>query len=191
MLRQQVSWAGLASLALALFIAGCDDDDDDGLTGVGSTRVFRQIERLGNPLVSEVTFPKRDHGFHNSTAPSADSANGFHLIVQGFVDTFRPGATVPALGGAPLGEAIAGVLIPDALIVQTDRDGSTAGWLSWAVADGYGGRRLTDDVVDVGLMAIFGPLLSPDAPIAGLSTDNVPLNDKEFLTTFPYLATPH
>jgi hypothetical protein len=98
---------------------------------------------------------------------------------------------VPALGGAALGEVIAGVLIPDALIVQTDRDPSTAGWLSWAVADGYGGRRLTDDAVDVGLLAIFGPLLSPDNPIPGLSTDNVPVNDMEFSTTFPYLATPH
>ena len=38
-------------------------------------RTFNQIERLGNPLVSEVTLEKRDHGFHNSGEPSTDRAN--------------------------------------------------------------------------------------------------------------------
>ena len=47
--------------------------------------------------------------------------------------------------------------------------------------------KLTDDVVDAGLMAIFGPLLDPSNVSPGLSTDNVP-SDSPFATTFPYIA---
>ena len=52
-------------------------------------------------------------------------------------------------------------------------------------------RRLADDVVDAGLMAIFGPLLSQNNVSPGLTTDNVGENDRPFQTTFPYLADPH
>jgi hypothetical protein len=76
------------------------------------------------------------------------------------------------------------------LVVQTDKDPATAGWLSWALANGWGGRKLTDDVVDAGLQAIFGPLLSPVNVSPGLASDNVNANDKPFLTTFPYYAPP-
>ncbi len=158
----------------------CDDGNDGGV-GPVTDRTFSQIERLGNPLVSEVTFPKRDHGFHNTTSPATDVGNGFRTKVAAFIT---------GVGGrqAQLANTIASVLVPDALIVQTDRPGSSAGWLTWALANGYGGRRLTDDVVDAGLDVIFGDLLSPTGAIPGLSTDNVPANDRPFSNTFPYLA---
>jgi hypothetical protein len=85
---------------------------------------------------------------------------------------------------------IAAVLLPDMLIVQTNKAGSTAGWLTWALADGYGGRKLADDVVDAGLSAIFGPLLSPANVTTQLTTDNISANDRAFASTFPYLAAP-
>ena len=73
---------------------------------------------------------------------------------------------------------------------------ATAGWLSWALANGYGGRKLTDDVVDLGLSAIFSSFLNPTnaycAPFQlPLCTDNVGANDVAFSATFPYLAAPH
>ena len=69
------------------------------------------------------------------------------------------------------------------------RTPDSVGWLSWAFG-GYGGRALTDDVVDIGLMAIFGGLLGVDLEhiSPGLSTDNVNSNDAAFLNAFPYLA---
>ncbi|MCU0626865.1 MAG: DUF4331 domain-containing protein [Gemmatimonadaceae bacterium] len=85
---------------------------------------------------------------------------------------------------------LATVLLPDMLIVQTNRAPNTAGWLTWALADGYGGRRLPEDVVDAGLAAIFGTLLSNQNVSPQLASDNVNANDKPFLTTFPYLAEP-
>lgn len=173
----------LAALALGAALAAGACDGDDELAAPASERVFNQIERLGNPLVSEVTFPKRDHGFHNTTGPSTDIANGFRAKVASFVTTVA--------GRKPeLANTLASVLIPDMLIVRTDRPGSTAGWLSWALADGYGGRKLTDDVVDAGLMAIFGPLLDRDNVSPGLTSDHVNANDKPFSPTFPYLAEP-
>lgn len=175
----------LAMLSLAIpVLAACSDNDDNNnggpITGPSTTRVYTQIERLGNPLVSEVFFMKRDHGLHNTTAPSTDVANGFGTKIKAFTDSFNRGATI--------GNTLAAVLVPDMLLVFPNRAGNTAGWLSWALANGYGGRKLTDDVVDAGLTATFGNLLDPSATVlAGLTSDNVPMSTRSFLPSFPYL----
>jgi hypothetical protein len=173
--------AVLAPLALSLSAAACGDDET--AAGPDLDRVYNQIERLGNPLVSEVTLAKRNHGFHNTGTPSTDVAN-HRTELEAFITGFgRP---------VELAQTISSVLLPDMLRVQTDRAGNTSGWLTWALADGYGGRNLTDDVVDAGLMAIFGTLLNATGALpAAYHTDNVGANNKAFLTTFPYLATPN
>jgi hypothetical protein len=51
------------------------------------------------------------------------------------------------------------------------------------------GRALADDVIDTELFLIFGGPTGTSNP--GLTKDNVNANDKAFLNTFPYLATPH
>jgi hypothetical protein len=176
--------AALAALSLALVVGACsDDDDDNNTTGPAGDRVYVQIERLGNPLVSEVTLAKRNHSFHNAGAPSTDVANHAAELRSFVMGVAGREATVA--------NTLASVLLPDMLIIQTNKAGSSAGWLSWALADGYGGRRLTDDVVDAGLAALFGSLLSNRNVTTALSTDNVSANDKQFSTSFPYLATPH
>jgi hypothetical protein len=77
------------------------------------------------------------------------------------------------------------------LMVFPNRAGSGAGWLSWALAAGYGGRKLNDDVVDAGLTAIFGNLLDANAAVLpGLTSDNVPMSVRSFSATFPYLEAP-
>lgn len=92
-----------------------------------------------------------------------------------------------------LANTLAAVLLPDMLIVQTDKAASTAGWLTWLpqLGNGWGGRKLADDVVDLGLLAIFGDPFGIDPAGAagkqGLTKDNV-ASDSPFLTTFPYLA---
>jgi hypothetical protein len=174
-------WTATAIVALSLVATACGDDDDT-TTGPSGDRVYNQIERLGNPLVSEVTLAKRNHGFHNTGMPSTDVAN--HAAeLSAFV-------TNVAGREAAVGSTLAAVLLPDMLIIQTDKPAATAGWLTWALADGYGGRKLNDDVVDAGLAALFGSLLNPNNVSPGLTTDNVNANDKAFSTAFPYLATP-
>ncbi|HEU4629235.1 MAG TPA: DUF4331 family protein [Gemmatimonadaceae bacterium] len=176
----------LAVALLALSAAAACDDDDDGGAIFGPeapNRVFRQIDRLGNPLVSEVFLEKRSHGFHNAGMPSTDVAT-FKAPLEAFVATVAGRNTT-------VQTTLSGVLLPDMLIVQTDKPAASAGWLTWALADGYGGRKLTDDVVDAGLAAIFGPLLSTENVSPGLASDNLAANDEAFGTAFPYLAEPH
>jgi hypothetical protein len=174
--------APLAALALVI-VAGACDNETRTIFGPDANRVYVQVERLGNPLVSEVMFPKRNHGFHNSGQPATDVAN-FKNDVEAFVRDVAGRRTV-------VQTTLSSVLLPDMLLVQTQKSPSTAGWLTWALADGYGGRKLTDDVVDAGLMAIFGSLLDSENVSPGLATDNVNANDRAFSATFPYLAEPH
>ncbi|HUR92231.1 MAG TPA: DUF4331 family protein [Gemmatimonadaceae bacterium] len=175
--------------AVLLVVAVTACDDDDNILDPNASRVFNQIERLGNPLVSEVFFPKRDHGLHNTKGPDADPltmpAGGTDVPghVRTFVASFGRSVTIQ--------NTLATVLSPDMLMVFPNRAGSTAGWLSWALANGYGGRKLSDDVVDAGLSAVFGTLVDPNAgTVAGLTSDNVPPSVRSFGTTFPYLETP-
>lgn len=168
----------LAPLALTLAASACTNTEE--VLRPNTERVYDQIDRLGNPLVSEVTISKRNHPFYNSGTPATDVAN-FRTELEAFVTSFgRP---------TSLAQTLSGVLLPDMLIVDTSKPGSGAGWLTWALANGYGGRRLSDDVVDAGLQAIFGSLITSTGALpAGLQTDNVNANNKAFLSTFPYLA---
>lgn len=170
----------LPFLLVALLAAACSDNNDTMTTPVDNTpRAFNQVQRLGNPLVSEVFLAKRSHALHGSTGPASDVANIRPELVNFVATVAGRNATVQ--------NTLATVLLPDMLIVQTDKDPTTAGWLSWALANGYGGRKLTDDVVDAGLMAIFGSLLDPNNVSIGLTTDNV-ASDSPFIQAFPYLA---
>ncbi|HEY4304395.1 MAG TPA: DUF4331 family protein [Gemmatimonadaceae bacterium] len=174
----------LAGVAL-LGAAACSDNNTTGPT-TSSTRTYNQVQRLGNPLVSEVFLTKKDHPFHGSVGPADDAAD-FTASVKGFVAAFRPNATT-------LQTTLASVLLPDMLIVQTNKATTSAGWLSWALADGWGGRKLTDDVVDTGLSAIFSDLLDPTQAVCKpgalpLCTDNIATHST-FTTTFPYLGAP-
>jgi hypothetical protein len=186
--------AGSALVALVL-ATGCSGDGTPTAVGdpnaalaggASESRVYDQIDFLGNPLVAEVTIVKANHDAYNRTMPYAS-------------ETYRPQTEsfIVGVAGRPAAYAqvVSSVLYKDMLIVDASKPATSAGWLSWALSNGYGGRKLTDDVVDIGLFAIFSTLLSPDgascAPGAlPLCTDNVSANDKTFLSTFPYLAAP-
>ena len=173
------------ALATVLLAFGACSNDNNNSTGP-STREYNQVQRLGNPLVSEVFLAKKDHAFHGSVGPSEDVA-AFAPTVKAFPAAFGRDAVI--------GNTLASVLLPDMLIVQLDKDPATAGWLSWALANGYGGRKLSDDVVDAGLTAIFGPLLGDpthkvcDNFALPLCTDNVP-DPGRHSDAFPYLLPP-
>ena len=61
------------------------------------------------------------------------------------------------------------------------------------------GRRLADDVTDIELRAVacgYGAILNEALGLCNLSPNNaigdgVDTNDRPFLGTFPYVATPH
>jgi hypothetical protein len=196
----------LAALALGVAVVGCGDtrgqptrsasitgpnmsqsndqgDDDD--QGDDNT-IYDQTDFLGNPLVSEVTIVKANHAAYNHTQPYNTAT--FRPQTEAFVTSFgRPQALATVLGS---------VLYPDMIVVDASKNPNTAGWLSWALAGGWGGRKLSDDVVDVALTAVFSTLLNPTGALCApfqlpLCTDNVGSNDAAFSSTFPYLAAPH
>lgn len=181
---------GVAAFAL---IAACSDDvvstaplnpsTDVSAVRSNESRVYAQLDRLANPLVSEVMVVKALHGKYNFGIPSTDVGEWTDDIT-GFVNGVA--------GRSPAyASAIAGALLPDMLLTYPKRDGTPVFWLSW-VFGGYGGRSLPDDVVDIGLGAIFGTLLGNTNNVTpGLTTDNVNANDAAFRSTFPYLAAAH
>ena len=189
-------------LGLALVIGACSDDNTG--TSPNPNRTYNQVQRLGNPLISEVLLDKRSHPTHGSIGPDQDAAligpEIFGHLVLGSPTTFagRDSGYVGVLAGA---------LLPDMLIVQTDKDptaASGAGWLTWLplapFSNGYGGRKLDDDVVDLALLAVFGDPFGadPSHTTPSLTTDNVACGNcaagpepTKFTTTFPYLAAPN
>jgi hypothetical protein len=172
-----------AILATGLTAAACSDDDN-GNAGPSAPRMYNQVQRLGNPLVSEVLLSKRSHPTHGSIGPDQDGT----LVAPEVVDFLT---TVAGRDPAYI-NAIAPALIPDVLVVDTSKDPSTASWLSTTLSAGWGGRRLQDDVVDLALTAVFGSALGDAAHATPeLTTDNVGFDSPAVTSTFPYLAPPN
>jgi len=183
-----------ALMAFALVVAACSEDNRSagGLAGPEVSNaalqqvVYTQVEQLGKPLVSEVTILKERHDLYDRTMPY--NTEEFRPETEAFI--VEVGARPPEFAAA-----VAAALYPDVLNVDTSKDPATAGYLSNALAGGFGGRKLTDDVVDISLTAVFSYLLGLEghscAPFElPLCTDNVGANDKPFTSTFPYLAPP-
>ncbi|HET7736130.1 MAG TPA: DUF4331 domain-containing protein [Nocardioidaceae bacterium] len=163
---------------------------------------FRQVSRLGMPLVNEVVIPLKDKDRFNASKPSNDTQ-------------FLSYVTKPEL--PKLIEAVYGVNAPqqprnDLVSVfltgveglnqprnvtpseqlrlnmttpvtgEPDRLGVIGG-------DNQGfpnGRRLADDVIDIALQVVEGELVGSPNDLG----DGVNANDKAFSNTFPYLALP-
>ena len=170
--------------AVSLASAACSDDN----TSPTTPRMYNQVQRLGNPLVSEVLLSKRSHPTHGSIGPDQDGI----LVAPEVVDFLT---TVAGRDPAYI-QAIAPALIPDVLVVDTSKDPSSAavGWLTWLpqLGGGYGGRKLQDDVADLALTAVFGSALGDAAHATPeLTTDNVAFDSPGVTTAFPYLAVPN
>jgi hypothetical protein len=187
-------WALTLTITVAAFAAAsCSDDDGDGGNGPAEPRAYNQIQRLGNPLVSEVLLSKRSHPTHGAIGPEDDVA-----LIGAEALGFLTGPGSVAGRSAEYANTLGGALLPDMLIVQTDKDPATAGWLTWLplapFANGYGGRKLDDDVVDLALLAVFGDPFGADPDGAAgkeaLTTDNVG-TDSPVLSAFPYVGAPN
>lgn len=191
------SWARrLPLMMVTMFALAACSDNENGITALGADMtadeaddpnvVYDQVEFLGNPLVSEVTISKANHDAYNRTQPYNSATFGPQSLA--FINAFR--GAQPAVANT-----LGAVLYPDMLVVESSRNPATAGWLSWALAAGWGGRKLSDDVVDAGLSAIFGKIVTATGAYCDnfalpLCTDNVGVNDKAFSSSFPYLAAP-
>ena len=166
---------------------------------------YHQQDRLARPAVNEVlaTVSNLRHHINNTDNPTDDSGQ-LKTDILSFM-------TFPAGRSTAIKNALAAVLVPDVMIADLSQMGVPAAYLGVETqglsGSKFGGRALTDDVVDIDLMAIFGPLIPklsalnpnlfggviPDDgnELPTFETDNVGPGDKVFLNTFPYLGVPH
>lgn len=172
----------LLTIAFAGSILGisCNKNDDPTPTPV----VFYEIQdQMARPAINTVfNAVAADKEAFNMTVPSAMGA-AFQSKFQARLLALNPGYTTNAL---TLDAAtFTTLLATDVLNVSTSNTIPTTFFDGTNVLTG---RALTDDVIDTELLLIFGGPTGTSNP--GLTKDNVNSNDKAFLASFPYLATP-
>lgn len=175
---------GLALVATLLI--SCDKESLPG-EGMGVDNnpnlegTYVQEDQMGRPAVNTVFVSAGSKDEFNVTIPSEQSAS-FQPMFESTLLALNPGYTTNALGMDA--STFTGALATDVLNVSLD--GTTTFYDGTNVLTG---RALTDDVITVELLLIFG---GPDfSENPDFSDDHVDSNDKEFLPSFPYLASPH
>ncbi len=171
--------AMLALLSMMTFLS-CDKDDEM-MDDVMNNDMYVQEDQMGRPAINTVFVTSADKDAFNTTTPSRQG-DAFASKFETQLLALNPGYTTNALGwDAP---TFTGALATDVLSVSTS--GTTTFFDGVNVLTG---RQLGDDVISVELLLIFG---GPDGSAnPALTNDNVDSNDKAFLNTFPYLASPH
>ncbi len=218
------------AFAAIFALAGCGSGGTSSSTpSLGNPPTFSQLDRLNRPAVNEVFATFSRHDVNNRDNPSDDAANLKTDIGNFMTNVAGRSAQTTAVAQA--------VLIPDVQIADlsgtsTDCIGTAPGTCNnyLGVETGgatqapaglkpFGGRALTDDIVDISLGAIFGNTfaalgLAPDdgneqdgradasypnyagCPSSGcrpvLTSDGVSWQTapKHFTTAFPYLGAP-
>ena len=162
-------------------------------TSTKNGKFYYQQDRLARPVVNEVfaTVANNRHQVNNMDSPKDDK---FQLAND--IESFL---TFPAGRSTAIKNVIKSVLVPDTLMA--DLNGHGAAYLGYetggATGGTFGGRKLTDDVVDISLGIVFGSTipdlgLAPDDfnEIPTLTSDHVGPDGKHFLAGFPYLGDP-
>ncbi|WP_435414815.1 DUF4331 family protein [Polaribacter aestuariivivens] len=170
----------------SLIMVGCSNNDNNEPTPipVDFSGTFMQKDQMGRPAVNTVFVSASSKDEFNVTVPSEQNAkfqSMFEANLKGLSPAFANPGDTNALGLDAA--AFTGLLATDVLNVSLD--GKTTFFDGTNVLTG---RALADDVITVELLLIFGGEDFSENPT--LSDDNVSANDKPFLTSFPYLASP-
>ena len=173
-------------LVSAFTLTSCSSDDNtiivDATPDFSGT--FAQQDQMGRPAVNTVFVSSGNKDSFNVTIPTQQNAafqNMFQTNLTGLSPAFANPGDQNALGQDAA--AFTGLLATDVLNVSLD--GTTTFFDGTNVLTG---RALADDVITVELLLIFGGEDFTENPT--LSDDNVDSNDKPFLSSFPYLASP-
>ncbi len=156
---------------------------------------FMQQDRLARPAINEAlaTVTANRHLINDLDNPTDDHAN--------LANDIYAFMTFPAGRSEAIKAALVSVLVPDVMIANLAATDAKAAYLGVETGgftgSKFGGRALTDDIVDIDLSAVFGGVipalkLAPDdgKELPQFSTDNVgPHTD--LLNVFPYLGNPH
>jgi len=169
-----------------VMLAACQKNSNNDLVEVAKAgggghekEVYVQGDQMARPAINTVFVGAARKNEFNTTTPSAMNA-AFYTDFVNKLNAFGYTSNILGLDASQF----AGVLVTDVL------NASTTGVTSFY--DGthvLTGRALADDVIDVELILIFGGATGASNP--GLTSDHVNGNDKPFLTSFPYMASPH
>jgi hypothetical protein len=146
--------------------------------------IWMQEDQMGRPAINTVLVSSGSKDAFNVTIPSEQGAlfqPMFQANLMGLSPAFNNATDANALGFTA--QQFTTALATDVLTVSLI--GTTTFFDGTNVLTG---RTLADDVITVELLLIFGGEDFTENP--GLSNDNVDANDKEFLNSFPYLASP-
>ncbi|MBV9484243.1 MAG: DUF4331 domain-containing protein [Acidobacteria bacterium] len=159
---------------------------------------WSQVDRVGNPLTVEALIPLPLKDYWNRSKPADDAQFSSFIGDPFFASGILKGVFGLKVPPAPRQDLL-GVFVPDITRINlaipptpADRQnrlgplrGDDAGWP-------VGGRRIGDDVVDIGFRALAGVLVPgfnifPNNALG----DGVNSNDIPYLTRFPFHAPPH
>ncbi len=176
----------LAVTVLSILFIQCSDDDSYNYNNnmVDFSGTYSQKDQMGRPAINTVFVSSGSKDQYNKTTPTNQNA-AFQTMFQTNLEALSPAFANPGDMNA-LGQdsaAFTGLLATDVLGVSTT--GTTTFYDGTNILTG---RNLSDDVITVELLLIFGGEDFSENP--GLSDDHVDSNDKAFLSSFPYLASP-
>ncbi len=175
------------ALAIITIISFSCSNDDNATTPMASddfSGTYVLADQMGRPAVNTVFVSSGSKDMFNTTVPSKQGAmfqNMFETNLKALSPAFANAGDKNALGLDA--KAFTGVLATDVLTVSLD--GKTTFYDGTNVLTG---RDLADDVITVELLLIFGGEDFSENP--SLTDDHVSKNDKTFLKSFPYLASP-
>ncbi|MFT3934612.1 MAG: DUF4331 family protein [Chitinophagaceae bacterium] len=168
--------AAMLLTALIVIAASCKKDDSPA----APTVYYESGDQMARPAIATVFVDASEKDKFNGTIPSAMGA-AFQAKFKTKLLALNPGYTTNAL--TQTADQLTTLLATDVLNVSTT--GTTTFFDGTNVLTG---RTLSDDVIDVELLLLFG---GPDGKSnPGLTSDHVAANDKAFSSTFPYLASP-
>lgn len=169
----------------ALSLTSCDKDTTSTVTPTSDfSGTYNQRDQMGRPAINTVFVSADKKDMFNTTIPSTQGAayaTAFANGLKALSPAYAKAGDKNALGLDAT--TFGGVLATDVLNVSMTKpttyyDGTNV----------LTGRNLSDDVITVSLLLIFGGEKFDENP--NLSDDNVSKNDKTFQTSFPYLASP-
>ena len=191
----------LGMIALTTLFLGCEKEaisndfesanlNDESLQDYAKKNngtLWIQEDQMGRPAINTVFVSSGSKDAFNTTVPSNQGAlfqSMFQSNLMALSPAFNNSTDTNALGftAAQFTTALATDVLTVSMIgATTFFDGTNV----------LTGRALADDVITVELILIFGGetgLSTPEFP--QFSDDNVDANDKAFLSSFPYLASP-
>lgn len=167
-------------IAGSVIIVGTTSCSKNTNTTPAATVYYQGGDQMARPAINTVFVNAAAKDSFNNALPT-QMAGLFGPKFKARLLALNPGYTTNALGQTA--DQLTGLLVTDVLNVSTT--GTTTFFDGTNVLTG---RALGDDVIDTELLLLFGGSDAKSNP--GLTSDNVNANDKAFLPTFPYLASP-